>query len=160
MTEYSLDVFDDNSRFILKYLEKKKSHTEKFDQFILSLNGINTYLPDFMDSALIIKLDSYIEVIDVTDKYYKLKLTESGLNLVKYIKTNDTIIASTVMIKSLRFIFIAIRGFVNVFSHSLSLMISARFINAIARIITYSGILIAIIVGVLQIIKYLKTGEI
>ena len=97
MEEFSLDIFDDNSRFILKYLEKKNNHT---------------------------------------------------------------IINNNIFIKSVRFIYLIITGFVNIFSHSLSLMINAKFIKAIASIITYGGICIGIIVAVLQLIKWWKTGQI
>ena len=160
MEDFSLDIFDDNSTFILKYLEKKKNHTEKFDQFTLSLNGINQPIHRFMSSALIIQMDSYVELLKKTDKSYKLKLTEQGLDMVKLIKTNDTIISNNVFIKSVRLIYLIITGFVNIFSHSLSLMISAKFIKAIASIITYGGISIGIIVGVLQLIKWWNTGQI
>lgn len=160
MEELSLDIFDNNSRFILKYLEKKKSHAEKFDQFILSLNSINEPIDRFMSDALIIKMEYYVELLEKTDKSYKLRLTDNGLDLVKYIKRNDTIINNNVFIKSVRFIYLIISGFVNIFSHTLSLMISARFIKAIAKIITYIGILITIGVGVLQLIKWYNTGQI
>lgn len=160
MEEFSLDIFDDNSRFILKYLEKKNNHTEKFDQFTLSINGINEPIDRFMSKALIVKMDSYVELLKKTDKSYKLKLTEQGLDLVKYIKSNDTIINNNIFIKSVRFIYLIITGFVNIFSHSLSLMINAKFIKAIAGIITYGGICIGIIVAVLQLIKWWKTGQI
>lgn len=161
MENFTLDIFDDNSKFILKYLEKKKNNTEKFDQFILSINGINVSLKDFMSSALILSMNgSYVESLKEKEHSVKLKLTDEGKSLAKFIKNNETIIINNVIIKFSRLIYIIITGFLKIFTNSIPSIINAKLINVIVKIIVFIGVIIAIAVGILQLIKYYNTGEI
>jgi len=159
MDDNSFDI-DKNSRFIVKYLEKKRNHTAKINQFTLTFNGINEPFYQFMSTAIIIKMDSYVELIYASNSSYKLRLTKQGLNIAKYIKSTDSIMANNVIIKSSKFIYLITVEFLKILLQSIPPLRSIKLVNAIVKITILVAAVVGITVGVLQLIEYWNTGHI
>jgi hypothetical protein len=148
-------------RFILNYLNGKKNKTETFDQFVLALNKIDIHIVDFIESSSALSMSyNYVELIKKSNNSFKLKLTHEGEDICKYISNNELIIRQNVVIKSIKLIVLPILLFLKMTRQSTTKRNIIMLAIAISKAIVFLGTLGALIVVVLQLIKYLNTGEI
>ncbi|QRE04915.1 hypothetical protein [Flavobacterium psychrophilum] len=80
----SLDTADIYTDFLLSFLIHKKNGIGKIDQLVLDINKADTSLKLFIEKQNATKY-GYAEITKQTDKYIKLKITESGITHFKYI---------------------------------------------------------------------------
>ena len=69
--------------FLLSFLIKRRNGIGKIDQLVLDLNKAEISLKWFIEKQNATKY-GYAEIIKQTDKYIKLKITESGISHFKY----------------------------------------------------------------------------
>jgi hypothetical protein len=154
-------ILNPEFRFILNYLNGKKNKTETFDQFVLALNKIDDHIVDFIESSSALSLSfNYVELIKKSNNSFRLKLTPEGENICKYISNNEQIVRQNVVIKSIKFIVLPIFLFLKMSRQSITKRNITMLAIAIGKAIVFLGALGALIVVVLQLIKYLGTGEI
>jgi len=86
-------IYPDHIKFLIRYLQKKKSHKAKITQEIFILNDINFNLKN-LESEIFSRalIDMYFKQLKKTDKYYYLKLTDRGIEFAKYIELDKPII--------------------------------------------------------------------
>lgn len=146
--------------FLIKYLERKRGHREKFDQLIINANGFESNIHDFMESAFFILGNTYVNTIKKTNKYYILELTENGLGITNYASYPNQIIRKDLIWKTILF-FAEILNWILVkpikFIPKLSRLI---FSYKLAKIVLFIMALLGGAVACIQLYKFYKTGEI
>lgn len=150
--ESAESLFDDNSKFILKYLEKRWNHKAVFDNLILRLNGIDVNIESFISGCSPILFSSFVKILEEGDGYYTLKLMDSGYKMAKNISIEKPIILKTLTISIIILIALFTFRFV---PNSIS---KAQSIFTMSRIINF-GVIIGIIVGVVQLWIWYKEGR-
>jgi hypothetical protein len=151
------DILGKELIFLLKYLEGKRNHYEKFNELILYANGFEMKLNQFMDIALSIIGSHYVEIIQRNDSFCKLKLTQEGIDILKYVSYEEKIIRRTFFWKILEYLF---RTFDWLILKPTPIIFKWIFSNTMAKIILFIASLSAGIVSLIQLYKWYKTGEI
>lgn len=150
----------ENYRFLILYLQKKKSHKEKFTQFILNLNRIAMRIGDIeKDSHFELLKDKYIKVIRKTSEYYVLQLTDEGLEHARFLHYDKKIIIYSLDLKVITFIFKLAKVTLKIISYPFKQflkLLNYVFIKHPMQTLKIVGLIIGIIAGVFGIIKFFK----
>lgn len=146
--------------FLIKYLERKARHRDKFDQLIINANGFQIDLHEFMEGALSILGNKYIRILKKTNQYYILELTENGREMTNFVSFPNQIIRRNFIWKTI-LIFWNLVNWIFIrpikFIPKLSRLI---FSYKLAKIIIFIMGLLGGAVACIQLFKFYKTGEI
>ena len=83
-TQMDINKSEIYTDFLLSFLIKKRNGIGKIDQLVLDTNKADISLKWFIEKQNATKY-GYAEIVKQTDKYIRLKITESGISHFKYI---------------------------------------------------------------------------
>lgn len=146
--------------FLIKYLEGKRYHRERFDQFILNMNDINDNIHEFMENALSILGSLYIRTIKKNDTYYHLELTEMGLEVTNLISYPNQIIRKNLFWKTILSVIKIINWLIIWPIKYIPKFFGFIFTNKLAKIILFIAALLGGAIACIQLYNFYKTGVI
>lgn len=154
------DILSKELIFLLKYLEGKRKHCEKFDQIILNMNGFEISLEVFMNEALSLSGSLYLKTIKKTERYYKLELTNNGIDILKYISYDKVIFRKSSVLKFIELLYRSIDFLIIKPLKFTPTILKLIFSNSTAKIILFIAALAGGIVAIIQLYNWYITGKI